>query len=104
MFEIGEADVLGQRLRVYVHAPASLRDVWASTKVHAASTFFVYAGERTTCAPAHAKVRQLARHLLDSGVGKGDRVATGMRNYLEWPLAFRACQSIGAITVSLNAW
>lgn len=33
---------------------------------------------------AHAKVRQLATHLVDSGVGKGDRVAIGMRNYPEW--------------------
>ena len=48
MFEIGDADVLGERLRVYTNAPASLRDVWASTAVHAANTFFVYAGERTT--------------------------------------------------------
>ncbi|MEO5899696.1 MAG: class I adenylate-forming enzyme family protein [Ilumatobacteraceae bacterium] len=104
MFEIGEADVLDQSLRVYVHAPASLRDVWAATEVHAAKAFFVYAGERTTYAAAHAKVRQLAKHLLDRGVGKGDRVAIGMRNYPEWPLAFWACQSIGAITVSLNAW
>src|ERR1700709_250924 len=104
MFEIGEAAVLGEHLRVYVNAPASLRDVWASTEVHGDAPFFVYAGERTTFAEAHAKVRELAKHLLDSGVAKGDRVAIGMRNYPEWPLAFWACQSIGAITVSLNAW
>ncbi len=104
MFAIGEADVLGQHLRVYASAPASLRDVWASTAVHGDAPFFVYAGERTSFAQAHARVRELAVHLLDSGIGKGDRVAIGMRNYPEWPVAFWACQSIGAITVSLNAW
>ncbi|MCU1504409.1 MAG: AMP-dependent synthetase and ligase, partial [Ilumatobacteraceae bacterium] len=104
MFEIGEADVHGERLRVYANAPASLRDVWASTEAHGAAPFFIYAGERTSFAQAHAKVRELATHLLDSGITKGDRVAIGMRNYPEWPLAFWACQSIGAITVSLNAW
>lgn len=103
-FEIGEADVLDQRLRVYVNAPPSLRDVWAATESHGAATFFVYAGERLTFADAHARVRQLAQHLISRGVGKGDRVAIGMRNYPEWSVAFWACQSIGAITVSLNAW
>ena len=38
------------------------------------------------------------------GVSKGDRVAIGMRNYPEWVIAFAAITSIGAISVSLNAW
>ena len=103
-FEIGAADVRGQHLRVYSAAPASLRDVWAATAAHGDAPFFVYAGERRTFAEAHVDVRQLATHLLASGVGQGDTVAIGMRNYPEWSIAFWACQSIGAITVSLNAW
>ena len=89
---------------MYVNAPGSLRDVWASTAPFGEARFFYYAGEVTTFAEAHVRVRQLAHHLLAQGVAKGDRVAIGMRNYPEWPIAFWACQSIGAITVSLNAW
>jgi long-chain acyl-CoA synthetase len=37
-------------------------------------------------------------------VRKGDRVAIGMRNYPEWITSFAAITSIGAISVSLNAW
>ena len=33
-FEIAEADVWGQRLRVYPNAPATLREVWESTAMH----------------------------------------------------------------------
>ena len=89
---------------MYVNAPTSLRDVWGATAAFGDARFSYYAGETTTFAEAHVQVRQLAHHLLDQGVGKGDRVAIGMRNYPEWPIAFWACQSIGAITVSLNAW
>src|SRR5690606_18042079 len=43
--------------------------------------------------------------LVDTyGVRRGDRVAIGMRNYPEWVVAFAAITSIGAISVSLNAW
>ena len=37
-------------------------------------------------------------------MGRGDRVAIGMRNYPEWVVSFAAITSIGAISVSLNAW
>jgi long-chain acyl-CoA synthetase len=37
-------------------------------------------------------------------VRPGDRVAIAMRNYPEWVVAFAAITSIGAISVSLNAW
>jgi long-chain acyl-CoA synthetase len=38
------------------------------------------------------------------GIAAGDRVAIAMRNYPEWVVAFAAITSIGAISVSLNAW
>ena len=40
----------------------------------------------------------------ERGVGKGDRVAIGMRNYPEWVMAFWATQALGAVAVPLNAW
>ena len=50
-------------------------------------------------------VDALAALLVDRyGVAPGDRVAIGMRNYPEWVIAFAAITSIGAVSVSLNAW
>gem|GEM_PF-13725 len=103
-FEIAEQEVHGQRIRVYPNAPATLREVWEATAAHGEATYLVYEDERTSYAEAHAAVRVLAAALADGGVGRGDRVAIGMRNYPEWVLAFWACQSLGAVVVSLNAW
>ena len=50
-------------------------------------------------------VDAMAALLVDRyGVQPGDRVAIGMRNYPEWVIGFAAITSIGAISVSLNAW
>ena len=38
------------------------------------------------------------------GVKKGDRVGIAMRNYPEWVISFAAILSVGAVSVSLNAW
>jgi long-chain acyl-CoA synthetase len=110
-FEIGEDLVAGRTMRVYKNAPPNLRAVWEITALHGDASYLVYrdpvtgAEEVLTYAAAHRQVNSLARHLHDDlGVAKGDRVAIGMRNYPEWILAFWACQSIGAVVVSLNAW
>jgi len=103
-FEIGRAVVWGEELRVYASAPSSLRAVWESTAVHGDALYLAFGDERITYAQAHADVRRLAARLVDAGVGQGDRVAIGMRNYPEWVVAFWACQSLGAVVVSLNAW
>ena len=38
------------------------------------------------------------------GVKKGDRVAVIMRNYPQWPVAFYAALSLGAIATPMNSW
>src|SRR5487761_2602208 len=38
------------------------------------------------------------------GVKPGDRVGIAMRNYPEWIVSFAAILSVGAVSVSLNAW
>ena len=104
-FELAEDASQGlPPLRVYRQAPASLREVLTSTLAHGDKPFLIYEDEVTSYRQHHGQVAALARRLLDAGVAKGDRVAIGMRNYPEWSLSWWACQAIGAIAVSLNAW
>ena len=105
LYEMVEEDVLGQRLRVFRNVPRTLRELWERSARFAERDYLVYEGERTTYAQAHERVRALATYLVErAGVHKGDRVAIAMRNYPEWPIAFFAATSIGAIAVPLNAW
>jgi long-chain acyl-CoA synthetase len=105
MFEVGEADVRGASMRVWVNAPATLRDVLEGTRSHGSRDFLVYGDERITFSEHLGLVAGLARWLAEArGVGKGDRVAIGMRNYPEWIVTFWATQALGAVAVPLNAW
>ena len=104
-FEIVVEDVRGVPLRVFKHAPASLRAIWDASAVHGPADFLVYEDERLTFDDAHRAVRALARRLTeDFGVRQGDRVAIAMRNYPEWAISFWASAAIGAVVVPLNAW
>ena len=103
-FETREASVVGVPMRVYANAPLSMRAVFESTSAYADREFLIYESERWTYANLQCRVRALAHLLHERGIRKGDRVAIGMRNYPEWVLSFWACQSIGAIAVTLNAW
>jgi long-chain acyl-CoA synthetase len=90
-------------LKVFVNAPRSLRELYASTASDA--EFLVYGDERLSFAQTHRRAAQLARVLIDRfGVGRGDRVAISMRNYPEWVIGFTAATSIGAVAVAMNAW
>ena len=103
-FEIVEAEVLGNKLRVYKNAPPSVREVWLSTAAFADRTYLVYEDERLTYAEAHAQVNSVAAWLFEQGVRPGDRVALSMRNYPEWLLIYWACISVGVAVVGMNAW
>ena len=76
-FEIVEADVLGNRLRVYKNAPVSVREVWLSTAQFADRTYLIYQDERLTYAESHRIVNAVAAWLADQGVKPGDRVDGG---------------------------
>lgn len=97
-------DIRGAAIRTYASGPATLRDVLSATKAHGSREFLIYEDERISYVEHYRLVAALAHWLLDQGVGKGDRVAIGMRNYPEWVISFFACQTIGAIAVTLNAW
>ena len=104
-FEMEEVEVLGNPTRVFKHAPPSLRTIFDSARSRGDATFLVYEDERWSFDDVMAAVDGLASALVERyGVAKGDRVSIGMRNYPEWVISFAAITSIGAVSVSLNAW
>jgi long-chain acyl-CoA synthetase len=104
-FETAEIDIRGTTVTVFRNAPSSLREIVATTRAHGHDIFLVYEDERWTFTRFADTVDALAAALVDRyAIEKGDRVALGMRNYPEWVVAFAAITSIGAISVSLNAW
>ncbi|HEY3811513.1 MAG TPA: class I adenylate-forming enzyme family protein, partial [Acidimicrobiales bacterium] len=91
--------------QAFTYAPASLRDLFQSARAHGDKTFLVYEDERWSFADVMGAVDALGHTLVDRyRVAPGDRVAVGMRNFPEWVVAFAAITSVGAISVSLNAW
>jgi long-chain acyl-CoA synthetase len=105
LFEISHAEIGGIDYKVFTYAPANLREVFDSARMQDDKTFIVYEGERWSFAEVMRHVDALGAALVHRyGVRKGDRVAIGMRNLPEWVVAFAAILSVGAISVSLNAW
>ena len=104
-FEVVQTEVLGIPMRVYANAPVSMRAILEGTAVHGDRDFLVYRDERYSFRDHLGIVGAFATRLREQyGVGKGDRVAIGMRNYPEWVMSFWAIQAIGAVAVPLNAW
>src|SRR5689334_9229539 len=104
MFEIEEVEIRGNRIKVFKNAPPSVRALWQLAAIHGGATYLVYEDRRYTYAQAQEIASAFAAHLASLGVRKGDRVAIAMRNLPEFPLAFWAAASIGAVVVPLNAW
>jgi long-chain acyl-CoA synthetase len=81
-----------------------MRTILESTTQFGSRPFLIYGDEVIDYRQHYERVAALAHHLTNAGVGKGDRIAIGMRNYPEWVISFWACQAIGAIAVAINAW
>ena len=104
-FETEFAQVLGQQLRVWKHAPRDLRCLFAQAGSWGDAPALTYEGRTVTWNEYGDTVGGVAAGLVtDFGIKKGDRVAIAMRNYPEWALAFAAAVSVGAIAVPLNSW
>jgi long-chain acyl-CoA synthetase len=104
-FEMRTEEVIGHEMRVLASAPPSMRALWELAELQGDKPYLVFEDEQYTYAEVCAAVRSLAHHLRDEhGVGSGDRVAIGMRNYPEWVISHWAILSIGAAAVGLNAW
>jgi long-chain acyl-CoA synthetase len=103
-FELVDQVIDGADYRVFKHAPPTLRQVFAGARGET-STFLVYEDERWTFDETMRHVDALAHALVHRfGISKGDRVGIAMRNLPEWIVSFAAILSVGAVSVSLNAW
>ena len=103
-FEMETFAIRGVPTRVWKHAPASLRVLADHARTHGDRLMTIYEDERITYEAWYRAVAKLATNLRSRGVRPGDRVALAMRNLPEWPAAFFAATTIGAICVPLNAW
>jgi long-chain acyl-CoA synthetase len=103
-FEMETISIDGIATRCWKNAPPSLAALAQAARMHGDKTFLVYENERVSYDTWFRASATLAHHLQAAGIGKGDRVALAMRNLPEWPVAFFAIVSIGAIAVPLNAW
>jgi long-chain acyl-CoA synthetase len=104
LFELIEAPVRGVDYRQFKNAPANLGQLFAGARGDD-STFLVYEDERWSFGETMRHVDGLANALVNTfGISKGDRVGIAMRNLPEWIVSFAAVLSIGAVSVSLNAW
>ncbi|MDX2166519.1 MAG: class I adenylate-forming enzyme family protein [Deltaproteobacteria bacterium] len=104
-FAIVDGEVRGVPVRLFRHAPPTLRALVEATRAKGDAEFLVYEDERYTFAQVLAQVDALAAALGQRfGVRRGDRVAIAMRNYPEWIVAYFAATSIGAVAVGVNAW
>jgi long-chain acyl-CoA synthetase len=104
LFELTEESVNGINHRLFKNAPLTLGQVFAGARGDG-STFLVYEDERWTFDETMRHVDALANALVTTlGIKKGDRVGIAMRNLPEWIVSFAAILSVGAVSVSLNAW
>jgi long-chain acyl-CoA synthetase len=103
-FEITEVEHDGVTTRNFVNAPSNIRQLFDTAR-GLDQTFIVYEDENWTFAEVMEEADALGYALVHHfGVQPGDRVGIAMRNYPEWIVSFAAILSIGAISVSMNAW
>ncbi len=104
-FEMETVEVDGVPTRSWKNQPPNLAALARMARAaHGERVFVVYEDERVTYEALFRASAVLAAELARLGVGKGDRVALAMRNLPEWPAAFFAITSLGAIATPLNAW
>ena len=102
--EMEEAVIRGIPTRIWKNAPPDLPFLVRASRAHGSRTASVFEEERVPYEAQYRAIATLALELRRLGIGKGDRVAIAMANLPEWPVAFFAATSLGAIAVPLNAW
>jgi steroid-24-oyl-CoA synthetase len=103
-FETTPCVLGGVPYRAFVNGPKTLVDVFSGAR-GSEKTFLVYEDEEWSFEAVLAEADALGHALVhEFGVRPGDRVGIAMRNLPEWIVTFTAALSVGAISVSLNAW
>ena len=83
-FEIEEIELGGDSYKWFKNPPPSLKGLFDSARLRGEEDFLVYEDDRWSFARTMEHVDALGALLVEKyGVGKGDRVAIGMRNYPE---------------------
>ena len=104
-YEIGDAEIRGDNMRVFKSTPPSLRFLFGAARAHGDKPFLVYEDETWSFAETVDRADAIGAMLVERyGIKHGDRVGIAMRNYPEWIASFAAITSIGGIAVCLNAW
>jgi acyl-CoA synthetase (AMP-forming)/AMP-acid ligase II len=103
-FEMDTVSIRGVPTRVWKNAPPDLRWLIEASRSHGERLAAILDDDRVSFDAQYRAVSHLAHALVARGIGKGDRVATAMRNLPEWIVSFFAITSLGAIAVPLNAW
>ncbi len=104
-FELEDIVLDGVPLKSFLRAPRTIVDMFQAAKAHADLDHIVFEEERLTFADVRGQALAVAARLkADYGVGVGDRVAIGMRNFPEFVAGFWSAAVLGAIVVPLNAW
>lgn len=104
-FELGEEEVLGEKMKVFKNRARSLREYVEKSEAFGEREYIVYGDRRISYAEHLELVASTARFLSERyGVGPGDRVAIFSENRPEWIVAYWATVSLGAIATALNGW
>lgn len=105
LFKVGEAEIRGNKYRVFENAPPSLVGIFMHGAGHGDKDFLLYEEDTISFAETWARACRFANALkTELGIGQGDRVAIAMRNYPEWCIAYMGIIATGAVVVPLNAW
>jgi acyl-CoA synthetase (AMP-forming)/AMP-acid ligase II len=102
--QIAVEEIRGVPFRMYTDRPRRIEHLLAFAECWGARPYVVQ-GERTVTFDGLRRASAAkARQLVESGVGRGDRVLIFGWNSPDWILNFWACVRIGAIPVLGNAW
>jgi len=102
--EMDEAVIRGIPTRIWKNAPPNLPSLVRLSRSHGERTATILELERVSWEAQYRAIAALAAELGRLGISRGDRVAIAMANLPEWPVAYFAATSLGAIAVPLNAW
>jgi len=103
-YEVVNASVLGNEMRVFKNAPETLADIFQESRNHGPAEFVTLGETRLTFEAFFDQVDRLAGWLQNkANITAGQSVAICMKNCPEWMAVFVAITNIGAVPISVNS-